>query len=219
MASLLTRRNEHVAAAVAHLRDADPRLNWLIDRAGPFTLKVERDRYAMLVRSILSQQISTKAARSIRLKLEAAVGGLTPSAIAAAPETTLRGAGLSNQKVTYLRDLTEHVVDGRLMLERLHRLDDEAVIEQLIAVKGIGRWTAQMFLMFSLGRLDIFPHDDLGIRASMRELYGLEELPNKSQCLELAAPWKPYSTIASWYIWRLSDLKSDPSLDASRYPV
>ncbi len=219
MASLLTRRNEHVSAAVAHLRDADPRLNWLIDRAGPFTLKVERDRYAMLVRSILSQQISTKAARSIRLKLEAVVGGLSPAAIAAAPEATLRGAGLSNQKVTYLRDLTAHVIDGRLELNRLHRLEDEAVIEQLIAVKGIGRWTAQMFLMFSLGRLDVFPHDDLGIRSSMRALYHLEELPGKAQCLELAAPWRPYSTIASWYVWRLSDLKADPTMDASCYPV
>lgn len=219
MASLLSGRTAHVSAAVTHLRRADPRLQWLIDRAGPFTLKVERDRYAMLVRSILSQQISTKAARAIRLKLEAAVGGLTPAAIAAAPETMLRGAGLSNQKVTYLRDLTAHVIDGRLELSRLHRLDDEAVIEQLVAVKGIGRWTAQMFLMFSLGRLDIFPHDDLGIRSSMRELYRLDELPTKAQCLELAAPWRPYSTIASWYVWRLSDLKADPTMDASRYPV
>lgn len=219
MASLLSRRSEHIAAAVTHLRGVDPRLNWLIDRAGPFTLKVERDRYAMLVRSILSQQISTKAARAIRLKLEAAVGGLTPATIAAAPETTLRAAGLSNQKVVYLRDLTTHVIDGRLNLDRLHRLEDEAVIEQLIAVKGIGRWTAQMFLMFSLGRLDVFPHDDLGLRAAMRELYGLDDLPTKSQSLELAAPWRPYSTVASWYVWRLSDLKSDPTMDASRYPV
>ncbi len=219
MASLLFRRAAHVSAAVAHLRSVDRRLNWLIDRAGPFTLKVERDRYAMLVRSILSQQISTKAARAIRLKLEASVGGLTLEAIAAAPETTLRSAGLSNQKVTYLRDLTQHVIDGRLELTRLHRFDDEAVIEQLIAVKGIGRWTAQMFLMFALGRLDVFPHDDLGIRSSLRELYALAELPNKAQCLEIAAPWRPYSTIASWYVWRLSDLKSDPTMDASRYPV
>lgn len=219
MASLLSRREAHVTAAVAHLRKVDRRLKWLIERAGPFTLKVDRDRYAMLVRSILSQQISTKAARAIRLKLEAAVGGLTPTAINAAPETTLRSAGLSNQKVTYLRDLTQHVLDGRLELQRLHRLDDEAVIEQLIAVKGIGRWTAQMFLMFSLGRLDVFPHDDLGIRSSLRELYGLSDLPTKVQSLEIAAPWRPYSTIASWYVWRLSDLKSDPTMDASRFPV
>lgn len=219
MPSLLTRRNEHIAAAVAHLSAADERLKWLIEQAGPFTLKIDRDRYSMLVRSILSQQISTKAARAIRLKLEAAVGGLSPAAIHAATEATLRGAGLSNQKVTYLRDLTAHVMDGRLELDRLHRLDDESVIEQLIAVKGIGRWTAQMFLMFSLGRLDIFPHDDLGIRSSMRTLYALEELPGKAQCLELAAPWRPYSTIASWYIWRVADLKSDPNMDASQFPV
>ena len=219
MPSLLFRRGSHVTAAVTHLRGADRKLNWLIDRAGPFTLKVNRDRYGMLVRSILSQQISTKAARAIRLKLEASVGGLSPAAITAASDTTLRAAGLSAQKVTYLRDLTLHVSDGRLALQRLHRLDDEAVIEQLIAVKGIGRWTAQMFLMFSLGRLDVFPYDDLGIRSSLRELYGLSDLPTKAQSLEIAAPWQPYSTIASWYLWRLSDLKIDPKMDASQYPV
>ena len=219
MASLLFRREEHVTAAVAHLQGVDRRLKWLIERAGPFTLKVNRDRYGMLVRSILSQQISTKAARAIRLKLEAAVGELTPDAIAAASDPTLRAAGLSAQKVTYLRDLTQHVHDGRLALAKIHRCDDEAVIQQLIAVKGIGRWTAQMFLMFSLGRLDVFPHDDLGIRSSIRELYGLSELPTKAQSLEIAAPWRPYSTIASWYVWRLSDLKSDPTMDASQYPV
>lgn len=219
MASLLFRREEHVTAAVAHLQGVDRRLKWLIERAGPFTLKVNRDRYGMLVRSILSQQISTKAARAIRLKLEAAVGELSPDAITAASDPTLRSAGLSAQKVTYLRDLTQHVHDGRLALAKIHRFDDEAVIQQLIAVKGIGRWTAQMFLMFSLGRLDVFPHDDLGIRSSIRELYGLKELPTKAQSLEIAAPWRPYSSIASWYVWRLSDLKSDPTMDASQYPV
>jgi DNA-3-methyladenine glycosylase II len=217
--SFRTKRRETVAQAVAHLRAADRKLDWLIGRVGSFTLKLERDRYAILVRSILSQQISTKAARSIRLKLEAATGGLTPDAITSVSDATLRSAGLSSQKVTYLRDLTAHVNDGRLPLDKLHRLPDEEAIAELIAVKGIGRWTAQMFLMFSLGRLDVFPHDDLGLRAAMRDLYGLAEHPDTATCLKIAAPWRPYSTIASWYVWRLSDLKTDPEMDASAYPV
>lgn len=219
MRTFARNRRAVVAEAVAHLRAADPRLDWLIAQVGPFTLKLERDRFAILVRSIISQQISTKAARAIRQKLEATVGELSPVALTKAPETSLRSAGLSGQKVRYLRDLAEHVSDGRLDLERIHRHDDEAAIAALTAVHGIGRWTAQMFLMFSLGRLDIFPHDDLGIRASLRELYRLDNLPNRATAQELATPWRPYATIASWYLWRLTDLKTDPTQDASQYPV
>lgn len=219
MPTLLSRRREVVAAAVRHLTVCDPVLGELIRRVGPFTLKLERDRYALLVRSILSQQISTKAARAIRLKLEAAAGGLHPEAIAALSDAELRAVGLSGQKVTYLRDLTARVRAGRLHLHRLPRMSDEDVIAELVAVKGIGRWTAQMFLMFSLGRLDVFPHDDLGLRAALRELYKLPDLPDKQTSLRIAAPWRPYATIASWYVWRLSDLKTDPTQDASRYPV
>jgi DNA-3-methyladenine glycosylase II len=121
--------------------------------------------------------------------------------------------------VSYLRDLSEHALSGRLQLNRLGRLDDEAVIEQLVAVRGIGRWTAQMFLMFALGRLDVFPHDDLGLRSSLKRLYGLADLPDKKTSHTLAEPWSPYRSIATWYCWRLGDLKSDPAQDASVYPV
>lgn len=221
MPTLLTRKTEVVAAAVAHLTRQDRALGDLIRRVGPFTLKLERDRYAMLVRSILSQQISTKAARSIRLKLEGLTssGRLTVSDLAALSDLEFRSAGLSGQKISYIRDLTQRVVAGQLPLERLHRLDDEEVIAELVQVKGIGRWTAQMFLMFCLGRVDVFPSGDLGLRSSMRELYGLPDAPTPKVCEELAAPWSPYATIASWYVWRLSDLKNDPTQDASRYPV
>jgi DNA-3-methyladenine glycosylase II len=106
-----------------------------------------------------------------------------------------------------------------LQLHRLGRLDDEAVIEQLVAVRGIGRWTAQMFLMFALGRLDVFPHDDFGLRASLRDLYGLPDLPDKKTSHAIAEPWTPYRSIATWYCWRLSDLKNDAEHDASVYPV
>jgi DNA-3-methyladenine glycosylase II len=219
--SFLTRREQVIGDAVAHLQRSDKTLGRLIERVGPFTLKLERDRFALLVRSILSQQISTKAARSIRLKLEAQTNGagLTPEVIAKLPEATLRSAGLSGQKTAYLYDLSAHVLDGRLELARLHKLPDEEVIAELIAVKGIGRWTAQMFLMFGLGRLDIFPVDDLGLRSAIRELYQLPDAADKAAFLRIAEPWRPYATIASWYTWRLSDLKTDPSMDASRYPV
>lgn len=219
--TLASRKRAVVSAAVAHLSDRDPVLGDLIRRVGTFRLTLERDRFAMLVRSILSQQISTKAARSIRLKLEACTqgAGLTADALQKLSDSELRGVGLSGQKVTYVRDLTTRVLAGQLPLERLHRLPDQDVISELVQVKGIGVWTAQMFLMFSLGRVDVFPHDDLGLRASMRELYALPELPNKATCLSLAEPWRPYATIASWYVWRLADLKNNPEMDASRYPV
>ena len=211
MRSFARNRRAIIAEAVAHLRAADQRLDWLIEQVGPFTLKLERDRFAMLVRSIISQQISTKAARSIRLKLEATLGELSPVTLVSSSDETLRGAGLSGQKVRYLRDLAGHVSDGRLDLDRIHRHDDDAAIEALTAVHGIGRWTAQMFLMFSLGRLDVFPHDDLGIRSALRTLYDLPDLPARTTSTQLAEPWRPYATIASWYLWRLTDLKTDPT--------
>jgi len=219
--SFLTRRQQVVSQAIAHLHAADETLSDLIHRVGEFTLKVHRNRFDLLVRSILSQQISTKAARSIRRKLEAQTNGagLSPAVIAKMPESRLRAAGLSSQKVAYLYDLSAHVLDGRLELDRLHRKPDDEVIAELVAVKGIGRWTAQMFLMFALGRLDVFPVDDLGLRSAIRELYRLKETTDRSAYLRIAEPWRPYATIASWYVWRLSDLKTDPSMDASKYPV
>ena len=193
----------------------------LIDRAGPFTLKLDRNRFGMLVRSILSQQISTKAARSIRLRLDELIKpqSLSAEAIAALSDDELRSVGLSRQKVTYLKDLSARVLDQRLQLNRIGRLSDEDAIEHLIQVKGIGRWTAQMFLIFSLGRLDVFPHDDLIVRSSIRELYRLDELPTKKDSHAIAELWKPYSTIASWYCWRFLDVKNEPTMDASQYPV
>lgn len=219
--SLLSRRQQRVAEALEHLKRVDPVLGLHIARVGSFTLRVHRDRFGLLVRSILSQQISTKAARAIRQKLENLTHGqgLAPQALAALSPQQMRLAGLSTQKMTYLYDLSARVLDGRLKLERLHRLPDEEVIAELTAVKGIGRWTAQMFLMFALGRLDVFPVDDLGLRASLRELYGLPDSAERKHYQRIAEPWRPYSSIASWYVWRLSDLKADPTMDASRYPV
>ena len=210
-----------IDAAIRHLKTVDPVISDLIDRAGPFTLKLNRNRFGMLVRSILSQQISTKAALSIRLRLEELIhpNSLTAEAIIDRTDDELRSVGLSRQKVSYLKDLCARVLDERLRLDRIGRLSDEEAIDELVQVKGIGRWTAQMFLIFSLGRLDVFPHDDLIVRSSMKELYGLDELPNKQQSHAIATPWKPYSSIASWYCWRLIDVKKALKTDASDYPV
>ena len=164
----------------------------------------------MLVRSIISQQISGSAARSIRKKLEdlLAPSKITPHSLAALSVDELRSAGISPQKASYLHDLAQKVDEGVVRLPRLPKLDDDAVVAELIQVKGIGVWTAQMFLMFSLARLDVFPHDDYGIRSAIKKMYGLDDLPDKQTSLKIAAPWRPYSTIASWYCWRSLEITS-----------
>ena len=212
---------EQIQAALKHLKRSDPVMKTLIRDVGPFTLRPNRNHFRMLMRSIISQQISTKAARSIRLRVESLVKPKTPTAknFSQLSEETLRSAGLSPQKTRYLRDLCEHVLEGRLRLRRLENLPDEEVIAELIQVTGIGRWTAQMFLMFSLGRLDILPHDDLGLRSAIRHLYGLDELPDKEACHQIAEPWRPYATVASWYCWRSGDLEKNEKTPAAEYPV
>lgn len=210
-----------IAAAVNHVKRVDPVMRDLIDKAGPFALKLDRNRFGMLVRSILSQQISTMAARSIRLKLEGllAPGKISPESIAAVTDDQLRSVGLSGQKVSYVRDLSERCLDQRLHLSTIGRLSDEDAIEHLVQVRGIGRWTAQMFLIFSLGRLNVFPHDDLIVRSSIQELYGLPQLPDKQTSHEIAEVWTPYRSVASWYCWRWIDVKNRSNPDASQYPV
>src|SRR5262249_62150608 len=132
---------------------------------------------------------------------------LSPQSIARLTPEELRSVGLSSQKTAYLLDLANQVVCGDVRLDRMARMPDEDVIEALIQVKGIGVWTAQMFLIFSLGRLDVFPHDDLGVRSAIRNLYGLEELPDKEISHRIATPWRPYASIASWYCWRSLEFK------------
>jgi len=190
--------------ALAHLRSGDPIMGRLIEGVGPFALKPRRNRFHTLVKAIVSQQISTAAARSVLAKLEAACEpeGLSPEAISRLSPTRMRAAGLSKQKQAYLKDLALYVQQRLLRLERMGRMHDEEVIAELIAVKGIGRWTAQMFLIFTLGRPDIFPHDDLAVRTAIKRAYGLDELPNKALAHKIAEPWRPYATVASWYCWR-----------------
>jgi DNA-3-methyladenine glycosylase II len=190
--------------AQRHLARTDRILKHLIRAVGPCTLRLEPNRFAALARSIISQQISTKAAHAIRTRVEAAAGGngLTAAGILRLSDADLRGAGLSASKLKSLRDLAERVDSGSVRLRTLHKLPDEEVIDELIPIRGIGRWTAQMFLIFSLGRPDVLPVDDLGFRAAVQDCYSLGELPNKSCLTELAEPWRPYRTIAVWYLWR-----------------
>lgn len=199
--------------AIRHLRKRDKVLRSVIDAAGPCTLKPKRDRFWMLVCSILSQQLSTRSAETIRKRVEAALPERTPDAIIALPPQMLRECGVSPQKLGYLRDLCENVLDGRVNLTRIHRKSDEEVIEELVQIKGIGRWTAQMFLMFSLCRPDVFPVGDLGIKIALRDLYGFSALPSDDEAHAIAEPWRPFSTVASWYCWRSIDLKKREKAD------
>ena len=192
----------------------------MIDSVGPYTLRFERDRFGLLVRAVVSQQISTIAARAIRKRLLELVGpdGLTAANLARFTNGELRSVGLSMQKASYLADLTTEVNDGTINLQQIGRLSDERVVETLTEVKGIGRWTAQMFLIFSLGRPDVFPHDDLGVRAAIRDRYGLDELPDKETSHAIAEPWRPFASVASWYCWRTLDLARNTETVAKGYP-
>jgi DNA-3-methyladenine glycosylase II len=210
----------HIQTARRHLRAADPVMKAVIDAVGPYTLRFERDRFAMLVRSIVSQQISTSAARAIRKRLQELAGpaGLTAQNLAQFGVEELRSVGLSPQKASYVADLASQVNDGTVDLRRIGRLSDDDVVETLTQVKGIGRWTAQMFLIFSLGRPDVFPHDDLGVRTAIRDRYGLDALPDKTASHAIAALWRPYASVASWYCWRSLDLARKTETVAKGYP-
>jgi DNA-3-methyladenine glycosylase II len=192
-----------------HFRRHDPTLHTVIRRVGPFTLRPQRDRFRMLVRSMVSQQISTSAARTIYARLETAAGprGIRPESLVTLGPDELRSVGLSRQKGAYISDLAQKVTDGEVRLSRLGRMDDEEVIAELVQVKGIGRWTAQMFLIFALGRQDVFPIDDLGVRTAINQLYGFKTKPSKEEYLQIGRRWSPHATVGSWYCWRYLDLE------------
>jgi DNA-3-methyladenine glycosylase II len=199
--------------AVAHLRAADPVLRAVIDEVGVDGLGDRRagrpqDHYGALLRSIVGQQLSTKAARAIYGRLTDRFGGRTPTpaeVLADDPEALRAAAGLSHAKVGFLRSLAEHVVDGSLELERLDELPDDEVIAELVAVKGIGVWSAHMFLMFQLSRPDVLAVGDLGIRRAVMIRYGLPALPSPAELEALAEPWRPYRTLACVYLWHALD--------------
>ena len=204
------------AGAVEHLRKADDTLAELIDRLGPLDEEERRrgrpaDAYGALLRSIVGQQLSTKAARSIYGRVTELFGGRTPTPeelLAADPEQ-VRGAGLSRPKVAYMRSLAEHVVSGELELDRLDERSDERIVEELTAVKGLGQWTADMFLIFHLRRPDVLPVGDLGIRRAVERAYGLPGIPAPEEVEMLGERWRPYRSLASLYLWRSLDAVPD----------
>jgi DNA-3-methyladenine glycosylase II len=183
----------------------DPVLRALIRTYGPCALakRHREDPFATAAEAIVSQQLSAKAAATIYRRVVALMPAerMSPANLAAASDEALRGAGLSRAKLSYLRDLSARVLDGRLHLGRFDAMDDDAVIAELTAVKGIGRWTAEMFLIFKLQRPDVMPVDDVGIANAMKRAYGLRKPPTPQRMLKIAEPWRPYRSIACWYLW------------------
>jgi len=202
----------------------DPVLAAIIKRHGPCALAEARDRFdhfTMLVRAIVFQQLSTKAATTIYNRLlERMPGGVAdPRALAALSDAELRAAGISRQKATYLRDLAVRVAAGEVPLDSIDALPDEEVIEALTKVKGIGRWTAEMFLIFRLQRPDVLPVADLGILNAIQKAYRLRKKPTAKRLQKIGEPWRPYRSIACWYLWRSLDPPSPPASARQASPV
>jgi DNA-3-methyladenine glycosylase II len=196
--------------ALAHLKRADPVLAAVIARVGPCRMELRRagTHYDALVRAIVYQQLSGKAAGTIHRRLCELYPDKRPRAerILETSDPVLRSAGLSRQKIGYLRDLAARVVEGTLPLAHLGRLSDDAIIEHLVQVKGIGRWTAHMFLIFRLGRPDVLPELDLGVQSAIQRAYGLAKRPTPKDVLAIGEKWRPFASVASWYMWRSLDL-------------
>ncbi|HMP01813.1 MAG TPA: DNA-3-methyladenine glycosylase [Gemmatales bacterium] len=193
-----------------HLGRTEPKLKPIMARVGPYRPRMVPNRFEALLRSIVSQQVSVKAAEAIFRKLLATLKGRPPTAAAIArlrPEE-LRAAGLSGAKARYAHDLAARVADRSVRLDRIHEKADADVIEELTQVHGIGVWTAEMFLIFSLGRPDVLPVDDLGLRAALQRFDGLKELPTKGQVRERGAAWAPYRSVGTWYLWQSLKLES-----------
>ncbi len=191
------------ADGVDHLRRLDPKWAAIIDEVGPCKLEPRPDRFGTLVRAIIGQQISSKAAASIDRRVRDLAGEIhEPEGILRLGEAGLRTCGLSGVKARYVLNLAQAVKDGSVPLDEVHAWEDEAIVAALTSIKGIGPWTAEMFLIFALGRQDVLSVGDLGIRAGLKSFHGLEELPNPKVCRELAEPWRPYRTVAMWYLWK-----------------
>ncbi len=201
------------AAAYRHLRAADPVVGALIDAHGPYTPRPAMDHFESLLRTILFQQLAGAAARTIQRRWLALYGTKkapegrypTPRELLRTTDEQFRSAGVSRQKAGYMRDLAQHVMEGTLPFDDIDRMTDDEVIAHLTAVKGIGEWSAHMFLMFQLGRPDVLPVGDLGVRIGMGRAYGLDAPPTPAAAREVGAKWAPYRSVASWYMWRAAE--------------
>ncbi len=214
------------SASIEHLRRVDPVIKNVIDRVGPCTLSGNRDYFVRLCKAIFSQQISTKVAAVLFERFRATFPGRRPTPkllleMLQADSPLLNGIGISRPKRTYLRDLAEHFHGNKIPVRRLSKMSDDQVIDALVKVKGIGRWTAEMFLIFTLNRPDVLPVDDLGLQTSVRDVYKLPARPGAAELTKLAEPWRPHRTLATWYLWRhiecaAKDAKSNAEIAAKQ---
>jgi DNA-3-methyladenine glycosylase II len=202
-------QNAHTPA-IRHLKRADARLAKVIDAVGPCRMQPHRDgeHFHALLRAIVYQQLSGKAAATIHARILALFddGLPRPEQFATVPDEALRGAGLSKQKIRYVRDLADKTASGALLLHTMDKLGDAEIERALTGVMGVGRWTAQMFLLFRLGRPDVLPETDLGIRKGVMKAYRLRSLPSPERVRVIGACWSPYSSVASWYLWRILEV-------------
>jgi DNA-3-methyladenine glycosylase II len=199
--------------AITHLKKSDGILAAIIERAGAYKIHYREPDFETLVRSITSQQLNGTAAATIFARLQAAAKAdpLTPESILKLRPARMRSAGLSGQKLKYIRGLARMTRDGDVNFEQCADLEDNAVVEHLTRVKGVGVWTVHMFLMFALRRHDVLPTGDFGIRMAMKKAYGLKDMPKPAEMEKIAAPWRPYSSVACWYLWRSLDVKQAES--------
>lgn len=190
-----------------HLMKSDPVMREIVKRVGAYEMEARGQPYESLLRAILYQQLAGPAAAAIERRFLAIFGGRIPqpAELLDATDEILRGAGISRQKAAYMRSIAEHFASGELTNARLLRAPDEEVIEKVTRIKGIGRWTADMLLMFCLGRPDVLPVGDLGVQNAMRLAYGLEGLPTPAQMMEIGERWRPYRSAGAWYLWRRAD--------------
>jgi len=193
--------------AEAHLSRRDPVLRKLIERVGPCRLRPSRNKFLTLVEAIVSQQLSTRAASSVYNKLLDAVGRKNPGPhdILDTPPEALARAGLSRRKISYILDVSRLFAGGELSARKLARMSDEELVEELTRIRGIGRWTVEMYLIFALGRPDVLPTGDLGLKKAMADNYGLDRLPSEEEMHRIAEPWRPYRTVGTWYMWMSFD--------------
>ncbi|KAF6243542.1 DNA-3-methyladenine glycosylase 2 family protein [Nitrosopumilus sp. b1] len=190
-------------AAIRHLKK-DSKLAEIIFNVGACKIRTTRNRYESLVEAIITQQLSGSAAKSIseRFRLLYSSRFPKPIDVLKTSDSKLKKTGLSQMKVSYIKDLSKKISSKELQLNKMRNLSDEQVIEELIRVRGIGRWTAEMFLIFSLGRLDVLPVGDLGLKKGIKRLHNLKELPSEDKMKKIAEKWRPYRTIATWYLWK-----------------
>jgi len=214
----------YARAAVVHLSRADPVLARIIEQVGPLEISRRSERFQALVRAIIFQQLAGAAATTIFNRFVKQIGGgrfPTPARVLAATDEAMRACGLSRGKMLYLRDLAAHVRDRRLNFHRFSRMEDEEIITHLTGVKGIGRWTAEMFLMFNLHRPDVMPGGDLGLRNALAKAYGMAQPPKPKEIIAFAERWRPYRTAAAWYLWQslrviTPEAEVDPKVPAVR---